>query len=84
MTDQLSPWRDVAIELPDASTIVLICTEGGTLLIGWLAGRGLFQAIHPMEAMPYTRRKPRNAASDPPAYWMAIPPPPWNPERANH
>ena len=81
MADQVSPWRDAVTDRPDADAVVLVCTIGGSLLTGWITGGGEWQAIYPTEAMPYTRRKPRDAASDPPAHWMPIPTPPWDSTR---
>ena len=79
MTDQLSPWRNVASDLPDEGSIVLACTERGALVVMWLTERGDWQTIHPMEPMPLTRRKPRDFVPDPPVHWMEIPTPPWDP-----
>ena len=83
MTDS-SPWRNAIADLPNQGTVVLVYTRGGTLLTGWLAGGDEWQAIHPIEAMPYTRRKPRDTAADPPAFCMLIPRPPWDPARTQH
>jgi hypothetical protein len=79
MTDQQSPWRSVATDPPSESAIVLASTERGSVQVMWITPGGGWQAIHPAEAPPFTRRKARDGAPDPPVHWMPIPQAPWNP-----